>query len=224
MCKSFFHRLKPSFLSENKKTIPPKRKFSSISPKVFNFSFTTRRSILTGKNSDFFRFCGLCLRHSFNFVQKFTHFFFVLISNLDIEKQFFWYFGSRSTPFRERGICERKKGFRDSVMFSTNWLYKINVLGFLTLFSFASGSAVCFCFSFPYSFLSVYKAFCLTRLFSSVNVCPCLCVTVYLCLFWGLDFWQMSYFCCFHRLRNIERNILDGNRKLKCFVFYFLAH
>lgn len=223
MCKSFFHRLKPSFLSENKK-----RFRLNVNFPVFHRKFSILVSLhvdpsLQEKIVTFFRFCGLCLRHSYNFVQNF-YTFFVLISNLDIEKQFFWYFGSRSTPFRERGICERKKGFRDSVMFSTNWLYKINVYVFLTLFSFASGSAVCFCFSFPYSFLSVYKAFCLTRLFSSVNVCPCLCVTVYLCLFWGLDFWQMSYFCCFYRLRNIERNILDGNRKLKCFVFYFLAH
>lgn len=133
MCVSHFFIVWNLLFIREQKTIPPKRKFSSISSKVFNFSFTTRRSILTGKNSDFFRFCGPCLRHSYNFVQNF-YTFFVLISNLDIEKQFFWYFGSRSTPFRERGICERKKGFRDSVMFSTNWLYKINVYVFWRCF------------------------------------------------------------------------------------------
>lgn len=105
---------------------------------VFHRKFSVLVSLHVDPSSQekivtFFRFCGLCLWHSYNFVQNF-YTFFVLISNLDIEKQFFWYFGSRSTPFRERGICERKKGFRDSVMFSTNWLYKINVYVFWRCF------------------------------------------------------------------------------------------
>lgn len=81
-----------------------------------------------------------------------------------------------------RGVHE-KMDFRTVMMISTNWLYRVIFIFLIFLFCFHSPPLQWYVFGFPYSFLSVYKAFCLTRLFLM-----CQCVLMYECVLFCVCF------------------------------------